>query len=100
MAILSAIRTSGFEAWCQFYKTFFIHHRRPSKDHRAKRQISAILEYLTFTIGKYKSSKFLNCPSETEILQSYFEIANSKSKSQQRTLQMNKIELVDFHKRL
>ncbi len=41
--------------------------------------------FLIFTIGKYKSSKFQNCPSETEILQSYFEITNSERERQQNT---------------
>ncbi len=40
----------------------------------------------------YKTSKFWNGPSETEILQSYFEIANSKSESQQSALHLNKSE--------
>ena len=40
-------------------------------------------------IGKFKSSKFWNCPSETEILQLYFEIANRESESWQRTSEMN-----------
>ncbi len=37
-------------------------------------------------------SKFQNCPSETEIPGSYFEITNSESKSQQSTLQMSESE--------
>jgi hypothetical protein len=40
-------------------------------------------------IGKMESSKFQNCPSETEIMLSYFEITNSESESQQSTLQNN-----------
>ncbi len=40
----------------------------------------------------FESSKFQNCPSETEILQLYFEITNCKSESQQSTLQMNESE--------
>jgi len=37
-------------------------------------------------IGKYETSKFRNCLSETEILQSYFEITKSENESQQSTL--------------
>jgi len=40
-------------------------------------------------IGKFESSKFQNCLHKTEIQQSYYEITNSKSESQQRTSQMN-----------
>ena len=43
---------------------------------------SAILNFLTFTVDKFESSKFQNCLRKTEILRSYFEITNSKSKSQ------------------
>ncbi len=50
------------------------------------------MTFLTFTIGKFKSSKFQNCRSETEILQSDFEITNSESESQQSTSQMNESE--------
>jgi len=50
------------------------------------------LIFLTFTIGKFESSKFQNCPSKTEILQLYFEITNSESKSPQSTSQMNESE--------
>jgi hypothetical protein len=41
--------------------------------------VSAILTFLTFTIGKFENSKFQNCLSEPEILQSYFLITNSKT---------------------
>ncbi len=55
--------------------------------------VYVIWELLTFTIAKYKSSKFWYCTSETKILQSYFEIANSESESQQSTFeQLNKSE--------
>ncbi len=57
-----------------------------------------ILEFLTFTIGKYESSKLQNCPSETEILQSYSKIANSKSENQQSTSQMNERERHHYYK--
>jgi hypothetical protein len=50
------------------------------------------MTFLTFTIGKFESSKFWNCLSKTKILQSYLEIANSESESQQSTLQMNESE--------
>ncbi len=40
------------------------------------------------------SLKFQNCPNETEILQSNFEIINSESKSQQSTSQLNERELI------
>ncbi len=40
----------------------------------------------------FESSKVQNCPSETEILQSYFEIPNCESESQQSTSQMNESE--------
>ena len=54
-------------------------------------QVSNI-DFLTFLIDKFESSKFWNCLSETEILQSYFKITNSKSESQQSILQMNERE--------
>ncbi len=50
------------------------------------------MTFLTFTIGKFKSSKFQNCPSETEILQSYFKITNNKTESQLSTSQVNESE--------
>jgi hypothetical protein len=40
----------------------------------------------------FEGSKFQNCPSETEILHSYFEIPNCESESQQSTSQMNESE--------
>ncbi len=55
-------------------------------------QVSAILTFLTFMIGKFESSKFQNCLSKTKFLGSYFEITNSKSESQQSALQMNETE--------
>ncbi len=47
------------------------------------------MTFLTFTIGKFESSEFHDCLTETKILHSYFEITNSESKS---TSQMNKSE--------
>jgi hypothetical protein len=39
-----------------------------------------------------KVQNFQNCPSETEIVWSYFEIANSESESQQSASQMKERE--------
>ncbi len=46
------------------------------------------IDFLTFAISKFETSKFLICSNETKNLQSTFESTESETKSQQSTLQL------------
>ncbi len=52
------------------------------------------IDFLTFAIAKFKTLKFQICSNKTEILKSSFESTESKTKSQQITLQVNKSKVL------
>ncbi len=55
-----------------------------------------ILTFLTFAIEKCETLKFRICLKETEILKSSFESTESKTESQQSTLQFHKSQPLKF----
>jgi hypothetical protein len=52
------------------------------------------IDFLTFAIAKFKTSKFQICSNKTEILQSSFKSTESKTESQQSTLQLNESKVL------
>jgi hypothetical protein len=50
--------------------------------------------FLTFAIEKCETFKFQTCSKETKILQSCFESAESKTESQQSTLQFHERQVL------